>query len=188
MGRRKRRKASRGAPQTMPSDGTAPCKHGQRELPRVAHLGEKPSVVSKETPAMSEGGTAVQDVPVRQIQLQKSMNDGWCSFLPGKLGGKRNANLRLRRRAERRTRGRELQLVVASPVSALRFGNETEDAVGNCGGQNQLVLFSERRQSRNRGETLENARAHVGGTRFGSMMLASPFTGARADGSWSLSS
>lgn len=38
MGRRKRRKASRGAPQTMPPDGTAPFKHGQRERPRVAHL------------------------------------------------------------------------------------------------------------------------------------------------------
>lgn len=98
-----------------------------------AHLGEKPSVVSKETFAMSEGGTAVQDVPVRQIQLQKSTIDGRCSFLSGKLGGKRNANLRLRRRAERRTRGRELQLVVASSMSALRFGNETGNAVENCG-------------------------------------------------------
>lgn len=75
-GKRKRRKASRGAPQTMPPDGTAPFKHGQRERPRVAHLGEKPSVVSKETSAMSEGGTAVRGVPVRQIQLQKSRIDG----------------------------------------------------------------------------------------------------------------
>lgn len=76
LGRRKRRKASRGAPQTMPPDGTAPFKHGQRERPRVAHLGEKPSVVPQGMPAMSEGGTAVRGVPVRQIQLQKSMIDG----------------------------------------------------------------------------------------------------------------
>lgn len=36
----------------------------------------KASVVSQETSAMSEGGTAVRGVPVRQIQLQKSMIDG----------------------------------------------------------------------------------------------------------------
>jgi hypothetical protein len=71
----------------MPPDGTAPFEHGQRERPRVAHLGfiaavlrtadgEKPSVVPKGMPAMSEGGTAVRGVPVRQIQLQKSMIDG----------------------------------------------------------------------------------------------------------------
>lgn len=51
------------------------------------------------------------------------------------------------------------QLVVASPVSALRFGNETENAIGNCGERKQLVLSSERRQSRNRGETLESSSA-----------------------------
>lgn len=34
------------------------------------------------------------------------------------------------------------------------------NAVGNCGGRKQLVLFSERRQSRNRGETLESSSAY----------------------------
>jgi len=38
VGRRKRRKASRGAPQTMPPDGTASLEHGQQELLRVVHL------------------------------------------------------------------------------------------------------------------------------------------------------
>lgn len=41
-----------------------------------------------------------------------------------------------------------------------RLGNGTRKAIGNCGERKQLVLFSERRQSRNRGETLESSSAH----------------------------
>jgi hypothetical protein len=116
---------------------------------------------------MSEGGTAARGVPVRQIQLQKSVMDGCCSFPKGKPCGKRSANLRLRRRAERRTRGRELKLAVANPEKLLgsetKRGTRSEPAVS----KRQHVLFRSRWQSRGR-ERGSAARAPIDGTRFGS--------------------
>lgn len=68
-----------------------------------------------------------------------------------------------------------------SGVSVLARGRRSETAAG----ENNSFSFRNGGKA-GIGERRSRARARVGGTRFGSMMLASPFTGARTDGSWSL--
>lgn len=91
-GERKRREGLARGPADDAAEGAAPSNNGQRELPRVVHLGEKPGAFRKERcderRRYSSSGRARASV----FMLQKSMVDGLAPLL-GETCGERNANL-----------------------------------------------------------------------------------------------